>query len=80
MGAGHPRGKSGGDGSQLSAKCSAHKGALLGVSYAKSKPVYDDNADITKSPDPWYSHGNPRRFQPETISKGYPGQHHSNRA
>ena len=29
MGAGHLRGKSGGDGSQLLAKCSAHKGLSL---------------------------------------------------
>lgn len=47
MGAGHPRGKSGGDGSQLSAKCSAHKGLSLEL-VTPSPNLYDDNADITK--------------------------------
>ena len=80
MGAGHLRGKSGGDGSQMSAKCSAHKGLSLELVTPRPNLCMMTMQTSQKSPDPWYSLGNPRGFQPETISKGYPGQHHSYRA
>ena len=79
-GSGGPGGKSGGDGSRLSAKCTAHKGLSLELvtpspNLCMMTMQHHKNLQIRG-----IHTGTPMAFQPETVSKRYPGQHHSCRA